>query len=231
MDYQEFSENQKIVSNWILNYLKKIEENSVLSDVKPNQIKKMLNKLPPQKGKTIPELLKEFDDVLFNGITHWNHPGFMAYFNSTSCEAGILSEFLISALNLNGMIWKTSPVVTELEENMMNWFKEMIGLDDQFWGIIYDTASISTFHALASAREQLNLEIREKGVSGRIDLPKLSIYCSEHAHSSVEKSAIALGIGQENVRKIIANEKFEMDLNELRVKIEDDIKNGIIPSS
>lgn len=229
MDSSKFRKNQKIISDWIINYFKNIEQNPVLSSAGPGEIKKLLTPEPPIEGRSIEDLIEEFDNFLFKGITHWNHPGFMAYFNSTSSEPGILSEFLISALNLNGMIWKTSPIVTELEEVTINWFKKMIGLNDEFWGIIYDTASISTFHALVSAREQLNLQIREKGISGRNDVPKLSIYCSEHAHSSVEKSAIAIGIGQENVRKIFTNDKFEMDTNELRSKILDDIKNGIKP--
>ncbi len=229
MDQNKFISNQKILSEWIIDYLRKIEEKPVLSEIKPLEVKKLLEQELPIKGKSFEDLLNEFEKKFFRGITHWNHPGFMAYFNSTSCEAGILAEYLIAALNLNGMIWKTSPIFTELEELVINWFKKMLGIDDKFWGIIYDTASISTFHALASAREQLNLNIREKGFSGRSDLPRLSIYCSEHAHSSVEKSAIALGIGQENVRKITSNNKFEMDSNELRFKILEDIKNGIKP--
>lgn len=229
MDYLEFRKNQKVLSDWIINYFEKMGQHPVLSIAKPGEIKKLLTSEPPVESRSIQDLIKDFDNFLFKGITHWNHPGFMAYFNSTSCEAGILAEFLIAALNLNGMIWKTSPVVTELEEVTINWMKKMIGISDNFWGIIYDTASISTFHALASAREQLNLEIREKGTSGRNDLPKLSIYCSEHAHSSVEKSAIALGIGQDNVRKINTNYKFEMDTEQLKTQILSDLKQCLRP--
>jgi aromatic-L-amino-acid decarboxylase len=228
MDILKFIENQILLSNWISNYLREIAKNPVLSKAQPSEIKKLLNPEPPVDGLSIQELLNNFDNGLFKGITHWNHPGFMAYFNSTSCEAGILAEYLIAALNLNGMIWKTSPVATELEEVVINWFRKMIRLNDEFWGIIYDTASISTFHALASAREQLSLQIREKGLSGR-DLPRLTIYCSEHAHSSVEKSAIALGIGLENVRKIPANDLFEMNTDLLKSNLEEDIKNGLKP--
>ena len=229
MDSLKFKKNEEIITNWIINYFKNIEENAVLSEIKPGEIRKILSSQPPIKGKSIKDLIVEFDKTMSKGITHWNHPGFMAYFNSTSSEAGILSEYLISALNLNGMIWKTSPIVTELEDVVMNWFGQMIGLNENFWGLIYDTASISTFHAIASAREQLKLNIREKGLSGRNDVPKLIVYCSEHAHSSVEKSAIALGIGTENVRKIKTNDNFEMIPDELASAIETDLKAGNKP--
>ncbi|MCX7611001.1 MAG: pyridoxal-dependent decarboxylase, partial [Ignavibacterium sp.] len=192
------------------------------------EIKKSLNSLPPIEGRKISDIVEEFEKKLTKGITHWNHPGFMAYFNSSSSEAGILSEFLISALNLNGMLWITSPVATELEEIVISWFRNMVGLSDNFWGIIYDTASISTFHALGAAREKLDLQIKEKGLAGR-NVPKLTIYCSEHAHSSIEKSAIALGIGQNNVKKIKTNEKFEMDIDELRASINSDFNDGAKP--
>lgn len=228
MDINSFKIDIETLAKWISNYLMNLEERPVLSDVNPNEIKKSLNSLPPIEGRKISDIVEEFEKKLTKGITHWNHPGFMAYFNSSSSEAGILSEFLISALNLNGMLWITSPVATELEEVVINWFRDMIGLSDNFWGIIYDTASISTFHALCSARERLDLQIKEKGLTGR-DIPKLTIYCSEHAHSSVEKSAIAIGIGQENVKKIMANEKFEMDVVELRASINSDLNKGAKP--
>lgn len=229
MDYSKFKEDEYLISNWVLRYFQSYEDNPVLSSIKPGEIKNCFDSQPPLEAKSIKELMEYFDNSLAKGITHWNHPGFMAYFNSTSSEAGILSEFLIAALNLNGMVWKTSPVVTELEDVVIGWLRKMIGLSDKFWGIIYDTASISTFHALVSAREQLNLQIRERGMAGRIDLPKLIIYCSEHAHSSVEKSAIASGIGQENVRKISSNYLFEMNHNELKKQIVDDIQMGYKP--
>lgn len=229
LNHNEFREDQHRVFEWINHYFQNYKEFPVLSSVKPGEIKNCFDTEPPLEAKSINELIEYFDKYLFKGITHWNHPGFMAYFNSTSSEAGILSEFLIAALNLNGMIWKTSPVVTELEDVVSGWLRKMIGLSDKFWGIIYDTASISTFHALVSAREQVNLQIREKGMAGRNDLPKLILYCSEHAHSSIEKSAIASGIGQENVRKISSNYLFEMNHNELKEQIVTDIQLGYKP--
>ena len=145
-----------------------------------------------------------------DGITHWNHPGFMAYFNSTSSGPGILAELLTAAIGANGMLWKTSPAFTELEKSMMNWFRQMVGLPENYWGIIYDTASTSSMHAIASGREQLDLVIREMGMSGRADLPKLVMYCSEHSHNAIDKGALTLGIGLDGIRKISVNDKFEM---------------------
>ncbi|KAA0241964.1 MAG: aminotransferase class I/II-fold pyridoxal phosphate-dependent enzyme, partial [Chlorobiota bacterium] len=160
---------------------------------------------------------------------HWNHPGFMAYFNSTSSGPGILAELLTAGLGINGMLWKTSPVFTELERAMMNWFRQMIGLPENYWGIIYDTASTSSMHAIASAREQLNLVFREKGMTGREEIPKLRMYCSEHAHSSIEKGAVTLGIGIEGVKKIPVNNKFELIPKKLEQKIVEDFLEGNKP--
>ena len=164
-----------------------------------------------------------------DGITHWNHPGFMAYFNSTSSGPGILAELLSAGLGVNGMLWKTSPAFTELEKSMMNWFRQMVGLPENYWGIIYDTASTSSMHAIASAREQLNLGFREKGMAGRTDVPKLILYCSEHAHNSIDKGALTLGIGLDGIRKIPVNNKFEMIPQKLDEAIKEDIAKGLKP--
>jgi aromatic-L-amino-acid decarboxylase len=164
------------------------------------------------------------------GITHWNHPKFMAYFNSTSSGPGILAELVSASLNVNGMLWKTSPSATELEEVTLNWFREMLQLPPDFWGIIYDTASVSTMHAVAAARENISsLNIRELGMSGRRDLPQLRLYTSEHSHSSIEKAAVTLGIGLDGVRKIPVDENFKMIPSELAKAIEEDKVAGILP--
>lgn len=218
----------KLIS-WISEYLNEIEKYPPLSQVKPGDILKRIPEKPPHKGEEIEKILNDIDKILIDGISHWNHPGFMAYFNSTSSGPGILAELLSAAFNANGMLWKTSPAFTELEKAMMNWFRQMVGLPENYWGIIYDTASTSSMHAIASAREQLNLNIREKGMSGRTDLPKLRLYCSEQAHSSIEKGAVTLGIGLDGVKKISVNEKYEMNAEKLEEAIKSDISNGIKP--
>ncbi|AFH50115.1 Glutamate decarboxylase-like protein [Ignavibacterium album JCM 16511] len=229
MPVEEFRESGKKLIDWVADYLNEIEKYPPLSQVKPGEILKRIPENPPLKGEEIQKILNDVDKILIDGITHWNHPGFMAYFNSTSSGPGILAELLSAAINANGMLWKTSPAFTELEKAMMNWFRQMVGLPENYWGIIYDTASTSSMHAIASAREQLNLNIREKGMSGRTDLPKLRLYCSEHAHSSIEKGALTLGIGLDGVKKISVNEKYEMNSEELEEAIKSDISNNIKP--
>jgi aromatic-L-amino-acid decarboxylase len=225
MPIEEFRKSGYQLVDWIADYINEIEKYPPLSQANPGDISKRIPKSPPQKGEEIEKVLSDVDKILMDGITHWNHPGFMAYFNSTSSGPGILAELLTSGLGINGMLWKTSPAFTELERSMMNWFRQMVGLPEKFWGIIYDTASTSSMHAIASAREQLNFGFREKGMAGRSDIPRLRMYCSEHAHSSIEKSALTLGIGLEGIRRIPVNEKFEMIPEKLGEAILEDIKN------
>ncbi|HCA80872.1 MAG TPA: amino acid decarboxylase, partial [Bacteroidetes bacterium] len=163
-------------------------------------------------------------------ITHWNHPRFHAYFNSTASSPGILAELLSSSLNVNGMVWQSCPAVTELEEVTLDWLRQMLGLPQGFWGLIYDTASTSTLHGIAMAREALeDLNTREDGMAGRSDVPRLRAYISELAHSSVEKAVITLGFGVNAVRKIPVDEQFRMRPSDLEAAIAEDRKNGIRP--
>ncbi|HMN49506.1 MAG TPA: pyridoxal-dependent decarboxylase [Ignavibacteriaceae bacterium] len=229
MPSKEFRKNGYKLVDWIADYLTNIENYPPLSQVNPGDILKRIPQTPPTNGEDIENVLSDIDKILIDGITHWNHPGFMAYFNSTSSGPGILADLLSAAFNANGMLWKTSPAFTELERAMMNWFRQMVGLPENYWGIIYDTASTSSMHAVAAAREQLNLKIREKGMAGRNDLPRLRLYCSEQAHNSIDKGALTLGIGLEGIRKIPVNEKFEMIPQKLKAAIDEDKKNGWLP--
>lgn len=212
--------------DWSVNYLKDIEKFSVLPNIKPGDIKSKLPAEPPQKGESFDTIIEDLDKIILPGITHWQHPNFMAYFSSTASGPGILADIVSSTLNSNGMVWKSSPALTELEFVVLNWLRKILNLPDGYKGIIYDTASISSLHAIAAAREYLNLDIRNKGLSG---IPKLRLYCSEQAHSSIEKAAITLGIGLENVKKISTDSYFRMIPSELETSIKDDLKNGIIP--
>ena len=229
MPLEEFRKNGYQLVDWIADYLKDIEKYPPLSQVNPGDILKRIPQVPPTNGEDIENILSDVDKILMDGITHWNHPGFMAYFNSTSSAPGILAELLTAGLGVNGMLWKTSPAFTELEHSMMNWFRQMVGLPENYWGIIYDTASTSSMHAIASAREQLDLKIREKGMAGRNDVPGLRLYCSEHAHNSIDKGALTLGIGLEGIRKIPVNDKFEMIPQKLEEAIISDLAKGIKP--
>ena len=229
MPTEEFRKSGHQLVDWIADYLKDIEKYPPLSRIKPGDISKNIPAVPPQKGEDIKTVLSDVDKILMEGVTHWNHPGFMAYFNSTSSGPGILAELLTAGLGINGMLWKTSPAFTELENSMMNWFRQMVGLPENYWGIIYDTASTSSMHAIASAREQIGFGLREKGMAGRNDVPRLRLYCSEHAHSSIEKGALTLGIGLEGIKKIQVNDKYEMIPAKLDEAIKEDLENGWKP--
>ena len=229
MDSEEFRKHGHQVIDWIADYLKNIESFPVLSQIKPGDIKNQLPKSAPKESTEFGKILSDFEKIIIPGMTHWNSPNFFAYFSNTASGPGILGELLCAALNANGMLWKTSPSATELEEVSLSWLRQMLGIKENFFGIIYDTASISTMHAICAAREALNLKIREKGMAGRKDLLPLRLYTSSESHSSVEKGALTLGIGQENVRKVPVDDSCQMDTKALVNLIEEDIKEGCIP--
>ncbi|HEX9407958.1 MAG TPA: pyridoxal-dependent decarboxylase, partial [Thermoanaerobaculia bacterium] len=183
---------------------------------------------PSENGRSYEELIGEFESKIIPGVTHWNHPAFFAYFSITGSQAGILAELLTAALNANGMLWKTSPSLTELETVTLSWLRKSLGLPDGLFGIINDTASINSFLALAAAREALGLDIRGKGMAGR-DLPPLKVYCSEQAHSSIEKGALALGFGVSGVERIPSDDAFRMRVDALDAAIERDRAAGALP--
>ncbi|HYK02452.1 MAG TPA: pyridoxal-dependent decarboxylase [Thermoanaerobaculia bacterium] len=214
--------------DWVADYLENIDSYPVLSRVQPGEIAKQFGDGPSEDGKPYDALFAEFQEKILPGITHWNHPSFFAYFSITGSQAGILGELLSGAINANGMLWKTSPALTELETVALRWLRDALGLPPNLFGIINDTASINVFLALAAAREALGLNIRSEGIAGR-DLPPMRIYCSEHAHSSVEKGALALGFGQKGVIKIAADEQFRMRVDALEEAIARDRAAGALP--
>jgi aromatic-L-amino-acid decarboxylase len=216
--------------DWIARYLSHPQDYPVLARVHPNELKTALPRSAPQTGEPIDAILDDFEELIVPGITHWNHPGFFAYFSITGSAPGILGELLSSALNVNGMLWQTSPAATELEEVAVDWLRQLLGLSEGFEGVIMDTASVSTLCAIAAARHALaDLEIRERGMAGRADLPHLCLYTSEQAHSSVEKAAIVLGLGKEGVRKIAVDDAFRMNAAALQDAIAEDQAAGHRP--
>jgi aromatic-L-amino-acid/L-tryptophan decarboxylase len=218
--------------DWIADYLSHPERHAVLSKVKPGDIRKQLSQAPPEAPESFESILQDLDRIIVPGLTHWNHPSFLAYFPTTGSEPGILGEMVTAALNVNGMLWRTAPAATELEEHVLNWLRQMIGLSDSFNGMICDTASMSTFHALAAAREGVagisGHSVRDDGICGP-GSPVLRIYASEQAHSSVEKSAMALGIGRRGLAKIGTDSEFRMDVQALESAIATDLLEGVRP--
>jgi aromatic-L-amino-acid decarboxylase len=229
LDPEEFRRHGHDVVDWIASFLEAPERHPVLARVKPGDIRGALPPTAPGEPEPLDRVLADFERVILPGLTHWNHPGFFAYFAISGSAPGILGELLSAALNVNAMLWRTSPAATELEEVVLDWLRELLGLPGSFRGVIYDTASISTLCALAAAREAAGLDIRERGMAGRGDLPRLRVYTSEQAHSSVEKGAIVLGFGRDGVRKIPTDGEFRMDPAALARAVQEDRGAGWRP--
>ncbi len=225
-DLEELRRNGHAVIEEIVRYFGDIREVPVLSRSSPGEIAAALR--TDREPTAMSELLAHYRDAILPGVTHWNHPRFFAYFSITGSGAGILGELLSAALNVNGMLWRTSPAATEVEERTLAWLAESLGLPSGWFGIINDTASINTFLALAAAREATGLDIRTLGMSGR-NIPAMRVYCSEHAHSSVDKAAIALGLGLHGISRIASDSRFRLDPAKLRVAVEADISRGVLP--
>lgn len=215
--------------DWVADYLARIETLPVLARVGPGEILRSLPANPPVHGEPFADLLADLDSVVLPGVTHWNHPGFLAYFGITASGPGILGEMVAAAFNTNAMLWRTSPSTTELEQGVLDWLRGMIGLPAPRFGLLTDTASTSTLVALAAARESVpGLEVRERGLSAP-GTPRLRLYTSVEAHSSVEKAAIVLGLGREGVRKIPGDSAFRMDVAALDAAVREDRASGWLP--
>ncbi|MGI8670944.1 MAG: pyridoxal phosphate-dependent decarboxylase family protein [Aridibacter sp.] len=229
MPKEDFRKYGHEIIDWIADYFEKMENLPVLSQIEPNSLKDALPKSAPETGEDFSDILEDVENLILPAVTHWNHPNFHGLFSTSTSSVGVFGEMLTAAFDMKAMLWRTSPASTELEPVVLDWLRKMMNLPEDFHGIIYDTASVSTLHAIAMAREKLNLNIREDGMSGRTDLTLLRIYCSEQTHSSIDKAVILLGLGTKSIVKIPTNEKFEIDVKKLRQAIQDDISSGYKP--
>ncbi len=230
MDPEAFRRFGADVIERIATYLEHPERWPVLPALEPGDVRARLPAEAPRRGEPMQAILDDFDRLILPNTTHWNHPGFFAYFSITGSAPGILAEALSAALNVNAMLWRTGPAETELEQVTLDWLRRLIGLPDGFAGEIADTASSSTLWALAAARELApELRIREEGLAGRPELPRLRVYCSEEAHSSVDKAVITLGLGLSGVRRIATDDDYRMDVAALERAIAEDRATGIRP--
>ncbi len=225
----EFRAHGRRVVDWIADYLSRSERFPVLPKVRPGELSRALPGDAPAHGEELGDILDDFERLVVPAATHWNHPAFFGYFAITASAPGVIGEMLCAALNQQAMLWRTSPAATELEEVSLAWLRRLVGLPDAFEGVIYDTASIATLHALAAAREAAGLDVRTKGLAGRADLPRLRVYASEEAHSSVDKAVILLGLGQESLRKIPTDEAFRMRPGALEEAVAEDRREGWRP--
>jgi aromatic-L-amino-acid decarboxylase len=218
------------VADLAADYLERVADYPVLPKVRPGDVRLALPPTAPRDPEPLQAVLDDYRRLIEPNVTHWNHPGFMAYFGITGSGPGILGEALAAALNVNGMLWRTGPAVTELEEVVTDWLRQMLCLPADFRGHINDTASMSSFLALAVARHRApGLEIRERGMAGRAELPPLVVYASDQAHSSIDKAVIALGLGLANLRKVPSDAAFRMDPVALQTMIAEDRAHGRLP--
>ena len=229
MNADEFRRIGHDLIDWIADYFEKIDDLPVLAAIEPGDLKAKLPTAPPAQGEAMEAIVADLDHLIVPALTHWSHPSFFAYFATSTSAPGIFGELLSAAFDNKAMLWRTSPASTELEEVVLDWLRQMMGLDPGMQGIIYDTASVSTLHALAAAREGVEQRIREEGMSGRPDLPLLRVYVSEQSHSSVEKAVITLGLGQRGMRKIPTDSEFRMDVKALAEAINEDKRKGYLP--
>ena len=227
---EEFREAASRVAEWVADYRDRVEEFPVLARVSPGETAAMLPSSAPEDAEPLEAILDDLNRIILPGLTHWNHPGFLAYFASSSSAAGILAEFVVATLGVNAMLWRTSPAATELEERVIVWFRELLGLPESFEGVILDTASTSSFTALLAAREAAGVDSRELGLTGRSDVPPLLVYLSNQAHSSLEKAAIAAGLGRRSLRRIETDDRYAMDARALERQLRTDLEAGALPT-
>jgi aromatic-L-amino-acid decarboxylase len=230
MPAAEFRRAMHAAADLIADYLEHVGEYPVAPPMMPGDLRHLLPEAPPQDPEPLDRILQDYRRLIEPRTTHWNHPGFMAYFPVTGSGPGIIGEALSAALNVNAMLWRTGPAATELEEHACDWLRQMLGLPAAFRGHINDTASVSSLISLAAARERLvDCDIRHRGMAGRTDLPALTIYCSDQAHSSIDKAAITLGVGLDNLRRIASDEAFRMKVDALEAALAADKAAGRRP--
>lgn len=226
---EEFRRHGHALVDWISNYLADPQRFPVLPRVAPGDVARALPPAAPEHAEAFEQIVADFERVLVPALTHWNHPGFFAYFASSGSAPGVLAELLAAALNQQAMLWRTSPAATELEEVSLAWLRQLVGLPNAFEGVIYDTASVSTLHALAAARQAAAPGVRERGLLERDAAVPLRVYCSEHAHSSIDKSVILLGLGHASLRRIAVDDRFRMRVDRLHDAMADDRRAGFTP--
>ena len=229
MSAEDFRRFGHEIVDWIANYFERIEELPVLAQIEPGDLKAQLPVSPPDHSEPMEAILADIDRLIVPALTHWSHPSFFAYFATSTSAPGIFGELLSAAFDVKSMLWRTSPASTELEEVVLDWLRQMLGLDAGMSGFIYDTASVSSMHAIAAAREGVEMRIREEGMSGRKDLPLLRVYASEHAHSSIDKGSSRSGWAKEACGRFPWTRDFRMDPKALANAIDEDKRNGFLP--
>jgi aromatic-L-amino-acid decarboxylase len=210
-------------------YLAGLDGRDVMPSVEPGEVKSQLPASPPEQPEPLDAILADYLRLIEPNVTHWQHPRFLAYFSSAASGPGIIGEMLTAVLNSNVMLWRTSPAGTELEEVVVDWLRQALGLPADFDGLLTDTASTSSLLSLAAARQAAGVDAAVKGLAGRGDVPEMRVYASVEAHSSIEKACMTLGLGREGLVRIPTNEAFELRLDALEAAIAADRRAGRKP--
>ena len=228
MDANTFRALGHSLVDWVADYREQLEQRPVMSQVHPGAIRQLLPAAPPRAGQGLEGIVAELERVVMPGITHWNHPSFFAYFPANTSYASILADLVASGLGAQGMSWQTSPAATELEEVVMDWLRQMVGLPSTFTGVIHDTASTATLAALLCARERASDHGQNRqGLQG--GAAPLVVYASDQGHSSIEKAALLAGFGRENLRLLPTDDQHALRLDALDEAIRQDLAAGRKP--
>jgi aromatic-L-amino-acid/L-tryptophan decarboxylase len=225
------SETRKVLrraADLAADYLERGERYPVKPDVAPGEIAARLAGSAPEHGEDWDAIFADYRELIEPYVTHWNQPGFLAYFAISGSLPGVAAETLTAALNVNAMLWRTAPAATELEERVCDWLRQMLELPPVFRGHINDTASISTLLALAAARHRAAPAARAEGLSG---LPRMTVYCSDQAHSSVDKAMLTLGLGVDHLRRLPSDDAYRLRPEALAAAIDRDLAAGLVPAA
>ena len=223
----EFRAAMHRAADMVADYLEHVGEYPVLPPVKPGEVRAQLPAGPPELGEPVDALLADYRRLIEPNVTHWNHPGFFAYFAITGSGAGILGETLAAGLNVNHMLWKSGPAPTELEETVTDWLRQMMELPPAFRGHINDTASMSTLLGIAAARHRASGgAVRTSGLVG---MTRMLVYASDHVHSSIDKALMTLGLGSDQLRRVPVDDAFRMRPDALERMIAEDRASGAMP--
>ena len=228
MDSRDFRRLGHELVDWIADYRDRLDELPVMSRADPGDVRDQLPAEPPQSHDGLDRVPLDLEDIVLPGITHWNHPGWLAYFPSNTDLSSVLADLVSSGLGAQGMNWQTSPACTEVEDVMMEWLRSMLGLPEEFSGVIQDTASTATLCALLCARERATGHSQE-GAGFAAQPAPLIVYASDQAHSSILKATMLSGIGRDNLRLVETDAEHAMAPDALATAVEQDLAAGRTP--
>src|SRR5579859_8171072 len=228
MDPEAFRQLGHQLIDWIADYRLKIADFPVMARVEPGEVRAQLPDSPPDSPESFDAIFRDLEQIILPGLSHWQHPHFYGYFPANATLASVLGDYLSSGLGVLGLSWQSSPALSELEEVVTDWMRQMVGLSPQWSGVIQDTASTSTLLALMCARERTShYSLARGGLQG--EESPLIVYASDQSHSSVEKAALLAGFGRTNVRTLPSDERYAMRPDALAAAIEDDLSHGRTP--